>query len=551
MKKRHPHKQKILLVNITRLGDMLQATPTIAGMKAENPECHITVLVEKQFESVCHIIPNIDEIVAIDLTYVVRCLAREREGVIEAYEYLHKFVEDLNTRGFDYSLNMSSSAYTALLLNLLGIKNRGGWTADEEGYRIIESDWAKLFATSVFHQNRQLNSLNLVDVFRCSADVDQHPRNLLINVEPEARVFAEELLKEAKFTNSGPLILLQAGASQAKRQWMPERFVRLIEILLERLHARVVMVGTKKELSIIDPIKAHFPSENVYVAAGKTSIPQLVALLEMGDILITGDTGPMHISVAVDTPVVSMFLASAYGFETGPYREGSLVIQPVIGCGPCNPNKACAKTECHDTITPELVAQLTELRLAGDVRTLPAGMADPRQVWVYRTRFDEYGFCDMEPLNDNSGDPYRDYRTAYRQVWLDDLGGLDTKAARPAQAPRGLKIAKQPLEGLEAMRRHAKSGRTLIETLIRLVRDTSAPATELGRVNTEIVELDRQIEETGYHFAPLGPLSRMFIFAKENIQGTDPVGLAEQMSRIYQDLERRCDKFEHYYNKLG
>ena len=46
MKKRHPVKEKVLLVNITRLGDMLQATPTIAGLKAENPHCHITVLVE-------------------------------------------------------------------------------------------------------------------------------------------------------------------------------------------------------------------------------------------------------------------------------------------------------------------------------------------------------------------------------------------------------------------------------------------------------------------------------------------------------------------------
>jgi ADP-heptose:LPS heptosyltransferase len=53
MIKRYPHKQKVLLVNITRLGDMLQATPTIAGIKAENPNCHITVLVEKQFEDVC------------------------------------------------------------------------------------------------------------------------------------------------------------------------------------------------------------------------------------------------------------------------------------------------------------------------------------------------------------------------------------------------------------------------------------------------------------------------------------------------------------------
>ncbi len=175
MKKRYPDKSNVLLVNITRLGDMLQATPTVAGMKQENPDCRVTVLVEKQFEDVCHWIPNIDEVLSLDLGMTVRSLTREGEGIVDAFEYIDETVTDLRSRGFDYCLNMSSSAYTALLLRLVGVERNGGWRADAEGYRIIESDWARLFATSVFHQNRQYNSLNLVDVFRCSADVEEHP----------------------------------------------------------------------------------------------------------------------------------------------------------------------------------------------------------------------------------------------------------------------------------------------------------------------------------------------------------------------------------------
>ena len=162
MKKRYPHKKKILLVNITRLGDMLQATPTIAGMKAENPDCHITVLVEKQFEDVCHIIPHIDQVIGLDLGFTCRSLDREQDGIIDAYEYLSEIVERLRAENFDYCLNMSSSAYTALLLNLVGIERNGGWTSDEQGYRVIESAWAQLFATSVFHQNRRYFAVRLI-----------------------------------------------------------------------------------------------------------------------------------------------------------------------------------------------------------------------------------------------------------------------------------------------------------------------------------------------------------------------------------------------------
>lgn len=543
MKRRYPHKTNILLVNITRLGDMLQATPTIAGMKAENPDAKVTVLVEKQFEEVCHSIPNIDEVVGIDLGMTVRSLAREQDGIVDAYEYVTEFVDTLRAKNFDYCLNMSSSGYTALLLKLIGIARNGGWTADEEGHRVIESDWARLFATSVFHQNRQYNSLNLVDVFRCSADVIQHPPKLMLNIEPAAREHAETLIREAAFTNTGPLVAIQAGASQEKRQWSPAHFIELIKTLTNEHQARVVLVGSKKELSIIEPIKAGCDSPNVAVFAGKTTIPQLAAVIEACDVLVTGDTGPMHVSVAAGTPVVAMFLASAYGYETGPYSEGNLVLQPVIGCGPCNPNKPCSQTDCHETIAPGLVAKLTMLRAAGDVRSIPPGLVDPRRVIVYRSCFDSHGFCDLQPLTSNEFDPLARFRAAYRKLWLDDLGGLEFA---PAER-RALALAADEVAGVEQLGELAGRGEALIDELKRLIKDVRVSGRALAGVNEQLSSLDRRIEEVGYNFSHLGPVARMFVFAKENLSGTDALDLASQMGTIYGDLRRRCRKLNEYF----
>jgi ADP-heptose:LPS heptosyltransferase len=545
MKKRYPHKKKILLVNITRLGDMLQATPTIAGLKEENPGCHITVLVEKQFEEVCTVIPHIDKIVGLDLAMVCRCLDREREGIIDAYEYLSEFVEKLRVEQFDYCLNMSSSAYTALLLRLIGVSQNGGWTADEEGNRVIESEWARLFATSVFHQNRQFNSLNLVDVFRCSADVEAHPRQLLINVEDASIAHCEKLLAEAPFTNTGPLITVQAGASQGKRQWAPERFVKMISILVNKYNARVVLTGASKERPIIDPIVQGCNSPNVISVAGRTNVPQLSAMLKLSKVLVTGDTGPMHISVAVGTPVVAMFLASAFGFETGPYSEGNIILQPIIGCGPCNPNKACGRPDCHDQISPELVAALTMQRVEGEVFSVDPQVADPRSVTVYRSVFDENGFCDLVAINTENRDPLERHRRTYRKLWLDDLGELPL----PKEKGRSmLTLQPEPVEGLEDVKACAVKGQRLLTELVEYVKDATAPAAKLGAVNKEIVELDREIEQLGFHHAAMAPITRMFVFAKENLQGSDPLDLASQMKSIYRDLERRADKYQLFYS---
>jgi ADP-heptose:LPS heptosyltransferase len=548
MKKRYPHKTNVLLVNITRLGDMLQATPTIAGLKAENPNCKVTVLVEKQFKEVCHNIPNIDEVKAIDLAFTVRSLSRDNDGVIDAFEYIKETVDELRKENFDYCLNMSSSAYTALLLSLVGIEQRGGWTSDDEGYRVIESDWAKLFATSVFHQNRQYNSLNLVDVFRCSADVEKHPNQLLINVSAEALDYANGLVSSHGFTNTGPLICIQAGASQAKRQWSPQKFIEFIKTLLKETNARIVLTGSNKELEIIEPIKAGCASENVMVAAGKTNIPQLAALLSLSDLLVTGDTGPMHISVAVGTPVVALFLASAFGFETGPYSEGNIVLQPVIGCGPCNPNKACARPDCHDVIEPSLLARITKMRLEKDFDSLPVGLVDSKKIIVYRSFFDSDGFCDLKPLNTDAQDSMSRFRTAYRKLWLDDIGGI-VKTPIPSQEKgNALKLVNNGLEGLNEVVSLAQQGDELITKLISLVKDQYSSPKSMAEVNGLLTETDRKIEQLGFHYSPLGPVTRMFVFAKENISGSDATDLASQMSGIYKDLIRRCNKLSYYYS---
>ncbi len=535
-------------MNITRLGDMLQATPTIAGIKMENPDCHITVLVEKQFEDICRVLPNIDEVVGIDLAFTCRSIASQGTGVIEAFEYVSDLVERLKKENYDYCLNMSSSAYTAVLLKLLDVPQCGGWSSDEEGYRVIESEWARLFATSVHHLNRQFNSLNLVDVFRCSADVDLHPKQLQVNVQPEAKEYAEGLLREAGFTNTGPLIAVQAGASQAKRQWSPANFVEMVKLLDNRYNARIVLTGSPKELSIVSPILERCASPNVFSVVGKTSIPQLVAVLNLCDVLVTGDTGPMHIAVAAGTPVVSMFLASAYGFETGPYSEGNIVLQPVIGCGPCNPNKACGKPDCHDLLSPELLAHLAIARARGDVTEVPTDLADPRNVIVYRSTFDELGFCDLVPLNRPGGDSLARHRMAYRKLWLDDLGGLQVpESPQPRERRSPLQVIDEGLEGLPALITCAKRGQAVIEQLRELILDVRAPTSKLREVNASLVELDREIEELGFQFGHLGALSRMFVFAKENLKGSDPLSLASQMQDIYRDLGRRCEKFREFY----
>jgi ADP-heptose:LPS heptosyltransferase len=354
----------ILLVAITRMGDMLQASPTIAGIKMENPNARVTVLIERNFAAICDGLPGIDEVIVIDLTFVTRCLHREQESLLDAYKYVSDQIDDLRSRKFDCVINMASSPYTAILIKLLGVEKSLGWLSDDEGFRLISNPWAMLFAAYVYHSNRDYNTINLVDILRCSSEVNQHPQRLIYNVPEADKKFAEEVMQFPELQGDGPLIAIQVGASQGKRQWSPKRFAALSRLLIEDLGARLLFTGTRGEQPLIDTVFAEYSSPRMHSVVGKTTIAQLAGLLEHCELLVTGDTGTMHLAVAVGRPVVAVFLASALAYETGPYSHGNLIVQPQIHCNPCNPNYPCSRPDCHDQVPPELVAELVRLRLS-------------------------------------------------------------------------------------------------------------------------------------------------------------------------------------------
>jgi len=546
----------VLLVAITRMGDMLQASPTIVGIKQDNPDAKVTVLVEQQFTNICKGIPGIDEIYSIDLSYVVRALHREKDGVVEAYKYLDDAVKDLRSRNYDCVINMSSSAYTALLLKMLDAKNSRGWISDDEGHRLITNPWTMLFAAFVYHSNRDYNSLNLVDIFRCSAGVEQHPRSLKYGVTDEAKVFADEFFGNKPEDASKPIICIQAGASQEKRQWPTSRFAAVARMLVEQLNARVVFTGSASEARLIQAILNEYSNPNVVSIAGLTNIPQLAAILKRADLLITGDTGPMHLAVAVDTPVVALFLASALCFETGPYSEGNIVIQPQVGCNPCNPNFPCSRPDCHFQVTPELVVHLTKLLLSTEQKDIanlrvPEDLAPGSEVAIYATVFDSDEFLDFKQLNKmvaRNGFPsgyYQQARNAYRQLWKEEFGSVpfnpEPKFVEPVSG--FITADGEAAKGLSRALTLAEQGLKLIDRLIQLINDTRSAPHLLGEVNNQINEIDRNIEELGLRHAIIGALVRIFVMEKENMRGEDPLLLASEMKELYQSLVARIKRF--------
>jgi lipopolysaccharide heptosyltransferase II len=166
-------------------------------------------------------------------------------------------------------------------------------------------------------------------------------------------------LARAKLGRQGPLIAMHAGARNGRaKRWPIKHFAALADQLTEELDALVVVTGAPNEASLAREMTAyaHYPLLNV---SGKTSLPQLVALLAESDVLVTGDSGPMHIACAVATPVVVMH-GPTDPVLSGPTAPDAIVLRHKLWCSPCYDASSTAECRfgnpvCMKEITPRTV----------------------------------------------------------------------------------------------------------------------------------------------------------------------------------------------------
>ena len=527
--------RRIVIVNLTRLGDLLQTSPTIAGLHAVHPEAKVTLVAEKNFAEVCGSIPGVDHVYRIDLDRLGHLLLEGPGRIAEAYHHVREIVAELRAEDYELALNFSSSRMSAVLLSLLRVPDVRGWAMTADGHRSIRTPWARLFAASCL--NRRVAAFNLVDCYRGVAGCLEAPVDgLSFRITEEARQAVATRLADEGVAPDASLVALQLGASREVRQWPIESFARLAHELAADGH-RVVLLGGGGERALAEQLVAacaDAPAAPLDLC-GRTTIQELAALLERCRLLVTGDTGPMHMAAATRTPVVGLFFGPALPFDTGPYGDGHVVLHAGVACAPCDHAVQCLDPFCRRTLTPELVANIARARLAGDPARLSALATQAGRggaVRVYRTGFDADGLFACTPLGDVPPRPDDDLRRAYRGTWLARLAGRPRPPARATgvdAAPFAtlVGLARLGVEQAASLQREAALRTPRIATIERLAR--------------EIEVLDRTIGEHGRVHPEAALLTQMFSFEKETMAGGGLEQLARQCTRLYRDLERSAD----------
>ncbi len=518
--------KRILIVNLTRFGDLLQTSPTIAGLRAANPGASITLLADRNFAAVCEGIPGIDHLRRTDLDSLGHQLLAGGRDLLHAYAEVEQLVRELREEQFDLALNFSSSAMSAVFLGLLRIPDVRGWSVTPEGHRVIAHPWSRLFATLCL--NRSLGDLNLVDSYRGMAGGGPGVERLFFDVSAEGRAQAAGLLTDAGVRSEDQVVALQLGASRESRVWPTESFGALGRALTEA-GFRVVLTGGGKERELAREVSTVIGAR-VIDACGRTDIAGLAALLERCSLLVSGDTGPMHLAAAVGTPIVGLFFGPALPYDTGPYGRDHVLLHAAVACAPCSHAVSCLDPFCRSEITPAQVAHAATSRIRGDWAALADLGALPGSVRVLRTGFDSNGMYQCERLGTTSPEPDEALRRAYRATWLAALED------HPLPPQTFSCVDPEPFVEIAALARHG------LELAGRLVSVAGrASGSDIETLGAELAALERNLAGRAAVQPSVRPLTQMFRFGQECLPDADVIGLAHGTAELYGTLAFEAD----------
>ena len=554
---------KILIVNMTRMGDLIQTTPLIAGLKAAHPGYRVALLANQSFVEICALIPHLDALYTFDFDRTLREIMDENLSLADNFHSCKALIDRLKAEHFDMVINLTHSKVSAVLVSMLNAPDVRGLALSRDGYRVIRHPWLNYFFNATL--NREINRFNLVDIYSRSGDVEDNGGRLLLEVPDEDRAFAADLFGRGGVKEGDWVVGFQPGASRSDRLWPAERFAAVGDLLTERYGAKIVLFGAPGEKPLGQAIRSGMRSE-VIDAIGRTNLGQLAALTERCSVLVTNDTGTMHIATAMGAKILGLFLATARCVETGPYGEGHIVIEPEIPCRPCSHQVECIDPVCLDYVTVDhVLAGIEALRCSDRHEPPRIGAGDFSRVRFLWSAFDEHGLLEFIPLLAKPITKWDFFFDLYRAMWLRTLKGEEIpQSQEPCTAEEiaaaGGYVAERllqrydcsdreailaaivtDLEAFSALEGLARHGTSMSSDLLQMAMEMKTPVAAMKQIGDALVNNDDKIRNYGLIHAALRPITMKFIFGKENLEGNEIVPLTTRTLGLYQSLQRESE----------
>ena len=337
--------KRILITRTDRLGDVVLSTPVVRFMREQFPEAYIAFMVRPENRSVVENNPDLNEVIVYD-----------KYGSRKSFLGTVSFALSLRKKKFDLAIALHPTNRVHMILFLAGIPVRIGYDR-KMGFLLTKRVPHFKHEGDKHEVDYNFNLLKHSGFNIENAD----RRPYMATTENDKRLI--DSLKKS-FDIGDSVITVHAGASCPSKRWSPEKFAQVADELSEKYRSDIVLVGGDEAAEFSKQVTLAMKSRAVDLT-GMLLVGELAELLSRSKIFISNDSGPVHVSVAVKTPVVAIFGRKDPGLSPkrwGPLGDRDIVLHKDAGCRRCLAHMCENDFKCLEAISAgEVVEAASEI----------------------------------------------------------------------------------------------------------------------------------------------------------------------------------------------
>lgn len=330
---------KFLIIRFSSIGDVLLATPLIRCLREKYPLCRIDFLIKKEFAVVLAQNPHLNSILTFDKKAGKGELSRVRK-VVKQNRYTHIF---------DIQRNIRS----------LMITTASGAKVTGFSKKLLARDLLIRFGKNVYTEIKPVYLRYFESVAYLGVVYDGNGTEVFPSAS-EAQKVAQFLIPQT-LPDQTPILVIAPGAQWENKRWLTEGFAAAADTFCARTGSRTVLIGGPGDVEICGQVQSLMKTPSLSLA-GKLSLMGSASLLGQAAMVLTNDTGMLHMTQAMKTPVVAVYGPTTRELGFFPLPENSRVAETDIPCRPCTQKglHACPKKHfrCMNDIKPEAVSGL-------------------------------------------------------------------------------------------------------------------------------------------------------------------------------------------------
>jgi ADP-heptose:LPS heptosyltransferase len=517
----------IALIQLTRIGDILQAYQVIKQAKLEHPNLNFTLIGRKKFtgglrfllDSVCENIIEID----------TKSFFEKEASFKSALSELHDLIDEINQTEFDLVVNLTFNKSSSYLTSLINGKMKMGLHRNNLGQVAINDKWSQYIYATVMSGNQ--NPFNLVEIYRNIIGVKNHTI-------------------EEKTDNKENLIVIHPFASQVKKRWGSSKWTEVIyKVLKDNPDFQLDVVGGKEDIYEAEKLKGAPALSNfqnrINFKVGNHSIEDTYNRLKIAKVFVGHDSMVSHLAMIAGTPTVTISLGIVRPAETTPYGLNAYNIVPKTKCFPCNIETSCNLMPCHKDINYQTVAStvnsiilegdVTKDNLYNNISTFHLSSSK-----IVRSDINKNGNFKLNTITDDFVSFDDCTHTFYSLIWNAYLKNEEINTDIPRVNEDTANKLANNLQGIQYLFEIYNFAAKFAKELVDQADSTTPDTNKINELVSKLGEIDRLCDVTKTTYPLTKPIIEFFHVSKSNAAGKNLKEVSENYLLSYFDASNLC-----------